>query len=45
MLFPEFAMLLEQFHSLKFLQISTVKGLDIEHGGLYHWKVVRYFEQ
>jgi hypothetical protein len=29
-------MLLEQIHSLKFLQIQTVKVLDIEHGGLYH---------
>jgi hypothetical protein len=40
MLFPRFATLLEQIHSLKFLQIQTVKVLDIEHGGLYHLKVV-----
>jgi hypothetical protein len=37
MLFPKFATLLEQIHILKFLGIQTVK----EHGGLYHWKVVR----
>jgi hypothetical protein len=42
MLFPRFATLLEQIHSLKFLQIQTVKVLDIEHGGLYHLKVVRF---
>jgi hypothetical protein len=45
MLIPEFATLLERIHSLKFLQIQTVKELDIEHGGHYRWKVVRNFEQ
>jgi len=45
MLFPKFTMLLERINSLKFLQIETVKELDIEHGGLYRWKVVRLFEQ
>jgi hypothetical protein len=34
-------MILKQIHSLRFLQIQTVKVLDIEHGGLYRWKVVR----
>jgi hypothetical protein len=45
MLFLRFATLLERIHSLKFLRIQTVKALDIEHGGLYHWKVIRWFEQ
>jgi hypothetical protein len=40
MLFPRFTTLLEQIHSLRFLQIQTVKVLDIEHGWLYHLKVV-----
>jgi hypothetical protein len=44
MLFPRFATLLEQIHSLRFLQIQMVKVLDIEHGGLYHLKVVRSSE-
>jgi hypothetical protein len=44
MLFPRFATFLLQIHSLKFLQIQTVKVLDIEHGGLYHLKVVRSSE-
>jgi len=39
MLFLRFTMLLEQIHNLRFLRIQTVKGLGIEHGGLYHWKV------
>jgi hypothetical protein len=43
MLSPRFATLLEQIHSLKFLQIQTVKVLDIEHGGLYHLKVMHFF--
>jgi hypothetical protein len=42
MMFPRFAMLLEQIHSLKFLQIQKVKVLDIEHVGLYHLKVVHF---
>jgi len=45
MLFPEFSMLLERIHGLKFLQIPTMKGLDVEHGKFCHWKVVRYFEE
>jgi len=39
MLFLRLVMLLEWIHSLRFLRIQTVKALDIEHGGLYHWKV------
>jgi hypothetical protein len=35
MFFLRFAMLLEQFHSLKCFRIQTVKELDKEHGGLY----------
>jgi hypothetical protein len=42
MLSPGFATLLEQIHNLKFLQIQMVKVLDIEHGGLYHLKGVRF---
>jgi hypothetical protein len=42
MLSPRFSMLLEQIQRLKFLQIQTVKVLDIEHGGLYHLKVVHF---
>jgi hypothetical protein len=42
MLSPRFAMLLKQIHSLKFLQIQTVKVIDIEHGGLYHLKGVHF---
>jgi hypothetical protein len=45
MLLPEFATLLELIHSLKFLQIQTVKEHDIEHGGLYRWKFMHCFEQ
>jgi hypothetical protein len=42
MLSPGFATLLEQIHSLKFLQIQTVKVLDLEHGELYHLKGVHF---
>jgi hypothetical protein len=35
-------MLLERIHNLRFLQIQTVKALDIVHGGLYRWKVVSF---
>jgi hypothetical protein len=45
MLFQKFAMLLERIHSLKFLRIQTVKEPDIEHGGLYRWKAMHWFEQ
>jgi hypothetical protein len=42
MLFLRFVTLLEWIYCLKFLRIQMVKALDIEHGGLYHWKVVRF---
>jgi hypothetical protein len=42
MLFLRFAMLLKRIHNLKFLRIQTLKALDIEHGGLYRWKVVSF---
>jgi hypothetical protein len=35
-------MLLWLIRSLKFWRIQMKKVLDTEHGGLYHWKAVRF---